>query len=121
LQKQKILIVEDDSDLLDIYQYILSDFDVILCKNAYEAMKQIKKERPKIALIDLVLPDIDGIELAKMLKATDPNFDIIAISGFIDNFREKLERIGIRRMIKKPFRKSDIISAIDEILKSRAT
>lgn len=76
--KKKILIVEDDFFIRDLYelQARKSGFDVILASDGLEAVEKTKTENPDILLIDLMLPKMDGLTVMKTIKA-DPKFERI--------------------------------------------
>ena len=76
---QKIILVEDDPAIIDIYQSILekANFDIEVLTSGNEAMKRVKeiqageKSMPSILLLDLVLPDINGIEILGEIRKND--------------------------------------------------
>jgi CheY-like chemotaxis protein len=73
-KKQIIMIVEDDSFVMDIYKTKLlqAKFEVVEAMNGVEAMKKIKKIRPDLVLLDIMMPYMDGLEVLKNMK-NDPN------------------------------------------------
>ncbi len=83
-EKNKILIVEDDVAILDIYKTVFAKFhfDVdfaISGKDALRIIEEIKNgksDKPVVVLLDLILPDMDGIDLLKKIKSDDATKDI---------------------------------------------
>lgn len=80
---KRVLIVEDDSAIQDIYKTIFSKskFEVDSAESGKEALRlidEIKKggEKPAVILLDLILPDMDGIDLLKAVKSDDRTKDI---------------------------------------------
>jgi DNA-binding NtrC family response regulator len=101
-----VLVVDDDQDITD-------DLAEYLERNGYAATRAytgenglalIKQQRHDIALVDLKLPDINGIELLKSFKASSPRTIIVLISGYatIDAAAEAI-RYGAYDFIAKPF------------------
>lgn len=70
--KQKILIADDERDILDFLKYNLEKegFDVLLAKNGKEALAQAKK-KPDLILLDVMMPEIDGKEVVRALKKNE--------------------------------------------------
>ena len=68
-----ILIVEDDGDLLEVLKFVLEDegYEVSTTERGSEALSLAASQEPSLVLLDVTLPDIDGIEVAKQLRA-DP-------------------------------------------------
>src|SRR3989344_8062583 len=82
---KKIFIIEDDSAIVDIYKVIFkkANFDVETMSSGQEAIDMIKKiietgkeSKPDIVLLDLILPDMNGIEILKLIKNNDVTKDI---------------------------------------------
>lgn len=67
---KKILLVEDDEFLIDIYKTKLeeSKFEVVVESNGSRAVEIVKKEKPDLVLLDIVLPNQDGWEILRNLK-----------------------------------------------------
>jgi DNA-binding response OmpR family regulator len=67
----KILIVEDEKDLRDIYEEVLKEanFEVITATNGKEALKLLNNEKIDLMLLDLMMPEMDGMEVLKVVRA----------------------------------------------------
>ncbi len=81
---KKVLLVEDDAAIIDIYQMMIkkAHFDVEVLSLGQEVIKKMQRveakeeEAPDIVLLDLILPDINGIEVLKAIKTNDATKDI---------------------------------------------
>lgn len=81
---KKILIVEDDKFLVNAYQAKFSKIENIKINVAYdgvEALKSIKTDKPDVIILDLVLPNMDGFEVMKILKEQKINIPIMVASN----------------------------------------
>ena len=67
---RKILIIEDESSIaLTLKEYLrASSFDIHLCHDGYEGLHMIQKIDPEIILLDLGLPDMDGLDILKHIE-----------------------------------------------------
>lgn len=69
----KVLLVEDDRDLVEMYEtkFKMEGFEVIKSENGLNALDLVKKEKPAVVLLDIVMPELDGFQVLKSLKV-DP-------------------------------------------------
>tara|TARA_B100001989_G_C24529585_1_gene460804 strand:+ start:1404 stop:1778 length:375 start_codon:yes stop_codon:yes gene_type:complete len=122
----KILLVEDDESMLNFLILALrrAGHEVRACDNGSEALTILDEETGfDLLLTDIVMPGIDGIELAE--KATDkfPNLKVMFITGFAGVALQKAEetdtdQINQENMLSKPFHLNDLVKQIDTILAS---
>lgn len=84
MAKQKILVIDDDRMVLDLTRYHLLklDYDVVTAETAEAGLQAIRAESYAVALIDLYLPDLNGIALVKQIKEESPLTEIIMITGY---------------------------------------
>ncbi len=122
--KTKILLVEDDADFgLILKHYLqLSDFEVVWFQNPEDVLGIIKSDFCfNIGILDIMMPNIDGFSLAKILLKENPNFPLL----FLSAKNQKIDRltglkIGADDYIAKPCDPEELILRIKNILK-RAT
>jgi two-component system, NtrC family, response regulator AtoC len=84
MNRAKVLVIDDDPEMLDLTLYELQSrgFEVTTAKNGEEGLKLIGEHGVDVALTDLQLPDIHGIELVGMLKEISPRTEIIMVTGY---------------------------------------
>jgi len=87
----KILVIEDDQSLLNNLELALNKHQLATARTASEGLEKIKSEKPDLILLDLILPDADGIEVIKKIKAEQGSKDIpvIVLTNLTDE--EKLQ------------------------------
>lgn len=114
--KKRILVVEDDAEIIKIQRELLSDrFTVIIKSSGTQAIRYLK-ENPDIdlALLDIKLPDMSGIEVLKEIKKIRPCVPTIIITAFgNENVAVKAFRCGARDYVKKPFSNDELLRRID--------
>ena len=76
----KVLVVDDDPDMVSVIRMSLENasYEVLEAGNGKEGIDKAKKERPDLIIMDLMMPEMDGFEACKRLKA-DPELDSIPI------------------------------------------
>lgn len=119
----KILIVEDDPLVRDITGELLITLghEVLVAENGKQAQDIVEKNADSIDLIllDLSLPDIDGVDLFPRLLAIRPELKIIISSGSMMGFNDDdLFQQGIRGVLPKPFGIDALQQKIDQVLGS---
>lgn len=115
--KIKLLIVDDHPLILEGLQNLLSNqpnIDLIhLCQDAIEVMQAIKKEIPDVALLDINLPDINGIDLCTKIKQEFPGIQVIALTTFAQrSYIQKMMQAGASGYLLKNADKTEILEAI---------
>lgn len=122
----KILVVEDDVDLLQMIRTMLQSVgEITLARDGQEALDLLKTGglRPDVIVTDLMMPRIDGLTLAKTLKG-DPNVGNIPVvmltakSGPMDMITGI--NAGARHYVTKPFRAADLIDKVKKALMNRS-
>lgn len=112
------MIVEDDSFVMDIYQTKLSQegYAVIEARDGLEALEKIKKGKPDLILLDIIMPKMDGLEVLKKIKE-DKQFSDIPII-LLTNLSQKEEinfGLGLGAndyLIKSHFTPSEVLEKI---------
>lgn len=116
--KKKILVVDDDAEIVDLLVEVLSRdgrFDVKTATSGYEAGIQTQRFRPDCILLDYMLPDVNGNVVCHTIRK-NPEFEnirIIIVSGVIKQEEiDQLLKSGAQDFIKKPFDINDLINRI---------
>ena len=118
--KRKVLVVDDDQAIIDMFSDLLGEdgrFDIRTAQSGYAAGMLTQEFRPDIILLDYMLPDINGTEVCRTIRA-NPKFEhikIICISGVADPDQvRELEDAGIDAFVRKPFNiKAMIVRMVD--------
>lgn len=80
----KVLIVDDETKLTEAFkiQLVSDNMEVITASTATEALSIVKKENFDVIVLDIKLPDLDGVELLKKIKQMEPDIEVIMLTGF---------------------------------------
>ncbi|MFA7084792.1 MAG: response regulator transcription factor [Arcobacteraceae bacterium] len=121
LKDLKVLLVEDETKLSKFLKDAIAEFftSLTVAKDGVEGIKKFKKINPDIVITDIMMPNMDGLDMAKELKKLKPNIHIIVLSAFSE--KEKLLKaidIGVNKYFIKPFDTDEVLSYITSIAKS---
>ena len=108
-----ILIVDDNKDLRALFKLILNNFNILEAENGIEAIEHFKENKPDIILMDILMPEMDGIIATQKILEIDPNAIIVAITAYSARANEIL-KAGAKEVLKKPIRKKELIQKIQE-------
>ncbi len=118
--KKRIVVVEDETDILQLLNMILSraGYEVYLCDNGRNALDLIRKVRPNLILLDMMLPGMDGKAIVSAMAEEE---DIAGIPVIITSALEESEQMfmgnpQIKGFAFKPFKMADLLESVKEVL-----
>ncbi len=117
-----ILVVDDEPAILDMVEFALkrSGFKLVMAADSMQAMNCISESKPDLILLDWMLPDISGIDLARRLKRDDlsQSIPIIMLTARAEE-GDKLRgfEIGVDDYVTKPFSTRELIARINAVLR----
>ncbi|MBR9756828.1 MAG: response regulator transcription factor [Algicola sp.] len=118
----KILLVDDEPDILEIVGYNLSSegYQVITAENGMEAVKKAKKEKPQLIILDVMMPEMDGIEACEQIRKHPDLQD--AIVTFLTARGEDYSQVagfdaGADDYITKPIKPKVLVSKVKALLR----
>jgi DNA-binding NtrC family response regulator len=122
VENARILVVDDDENIRKVLSMILEDegYKVDQAETAKQAIEKSRKNFYNIALIDIRLPDMEGIELLTKMRDTTPRMRKIIITGYptLQNAIEAVNR-GADAYILKPFDVNKVLATIKEQLRKQ--
>ncbi|MBI5581818.1 MAG: response regulator [Deltaproteobacteria bacterium] len=120
-QKKKILVVDDSLISRKVVAMTLSGkgYEIIEARNGDEAISRLQEDAPDLALLDVVLPGIDGYQILAMIKRSDAlkHIPVIMLTGK-DSFRDVLKGklSGCNAYLTKPFDPGKLLERVDKYL-----
>ena len=124
MSTKKILVVEDDEDIMELISYNLKreGYSVLKAAAGEEALKQTQSVLPEAILLDIMLPEIDGLEVCRRLKsnARTKNIPVIMVTakGEESDVVTGLE-LGAEDYVVKPFRPKELIARLRAVLRRK--
>jgi len=117
-RRRRVLIVEDEPALRLSYDRAFRPrYDLAFASNGAEAMEQLEQHRPEVAVLDMRLPDTDGIELLRRIRVTHPDLPVIITTAYLSIEPQlKVLDLPYSGYIVKPFRLDELGARIDAVL-----
>ena len=123
--KPTILIVDDEPDVVDLLEFNLrgAGFEVATAETGSQALKKARESIPDLILLDLMLPEIDGLEVCKLLRRDPQTSDVPII--MLTAKASELDRVlglelGADDYVTKPFSPRELILRVKGLLRRRA-
>ncbi len=116
-----ILLAEDnEANIITLTDYLHSKgFRVVLARNGIEAVQQAKQHTPDLILMDIQMPEMDGLESTRQIRADSdlPRMPIIAVTALaMPGDREKCLAAGVTEYMAKPIRLKNLVTLIEQYL-----
>jgi two-component system cell cycle response regulator CpdR len=116
----RILLAEDDSSMREYLQRALTrvgyDVDAVGCGT--EALPLLEAGRYDLLLTDIVMPEMDGIELAQKASAGDPEIRVMFITGFAAVALQAGRAAPEAKLLSKPFHLKDLVMEVDRLFQT---
>jgi DNA-binding NarL/FixJ family response regulator len=126
IEVTRAILVEDDTEFRQCVKKILSSrypsIQLIEARDGKEAMSKVDLLPPDIIFMDIQLPDKNGLELTRMIKASHPDAIIVILSSYdLTEYREAAYRNGANYYISKDSPMGDLFSLIERIMENQVT
>ena len=113
-----ILVAEDEESNFQLVQTVLrkrKHYQIIRAHNGIEAVTKFEEERPDLVLMDIRMPDMNGLEATKIIKEVSHETPVIAVSAYAyqENIREA-KAAGCDDFLPKPFRPEDLMTMVEK-------
>ena len=114
-----ILVAEDEDSNYELVKIVLAKrYKLLRAKNGIEAVTFCEEEHPDMVLMDIRMPDMNGLDATRIIKEVNSDIPVVALSAyaFEDNIREA-KAAGCDDFLAKPFRVEDLIEIVSKYLK----
>ena len=122
----KIVVIEDEADIQDVLEYNLrrEGFDVVTADNGRDGLRTIAQEKPDLVLLDLMIPEVDGLDVCRTLKseATTRSIPIIMVTAKSEESDVVLGLgLGADDYVQKPFSPRELVARVRAVLRRGAS
>jgi len=117
---KRILLAEDDNDMRLFLTRALKNagYEVVSFDNGKSAYERLREEPFSLLLSDIVMPEMDGIELAQKASAIDPSIRVMFITGFAAVALQGGRTAPEAKLLSKPFHLKDLVLEVDRIFQT---
>jgi DNA-binding response OmpR family regulator len=120
MKKKKILVVDDEEDILHFLELVLREkgYDVVTAANGHDALTTAQIEKPDLVLLDIMMPQMDGWEVLKLLRVDDETEHIpVAMLSARTEAKDRVQGLqeGAIDYICKPFSLQELLVKIETI------
>lgn len=119
LKQAKILILDDEPDMVENLRCILRDsgHDPITETDSRKALDWVERQQPDLVIVDLVMPDLDGMTVLEQIKARYPQLPVIVLTGYatVDSAVEAMKK-GASDYLSKPFFPQELLLRVEKCL-----
>lgn len=121
MDKERILIAEDDEDIVELLSLYLesNNYEVTSANNGEDALNTIKEETISLAIVDIMMPKMNGYELIKSIRKFSDIPIIITSAKSMDNDKILGIDIGADVYITKPFNPLEVVAYVKSLLKRK--
>ena len=120
---KRILVVEDDNSLSMLLRLIMKfqqeEWVLSSAANGLEALSQVEKFQPDLVLLDIMMPEMDGLEFARRVRADErwADMTIVVLSALSDpNTKRKAREIGVQEYWTKPISPDELQEGLQRVL-----
>lgn len=117
-EKMRVIIVDDDDRMTRMFQIILTDAGIFVdcARNGTEALEKIESGSYDLAIIDVIMPGIDGIETLAKLREFNRDISVVMMTEYsVMDKLEKANRYDVYKILNKPINTYEILSIIDAV------
>ena len=118
----RIMVIDDEPSVLESFKMILKikDYEVATFPDGTSALAQLQKDKIDIAFVDYKLPGIDGLEVLKRIKETDPNVEVIIVTAYAtESNHANAITLGALEYLRKPFLMEEIYELVERGIRRR--
>jgi DNA-binding response OmpR family regulator len=118
LSRPKVLVVEDEPDLLEVFCLYLTEggFEPLPAPDGVTAYRRFETDHPQAILLDLNVPQISGFRLLQLFRQEQPNLPILVTTGYSFEEAEEVASYRIDDFLTKPFDFSQLILKLNRLL-----
>lgn len=117
----KILVIDDEQGIRHLLDTLLrrKGYDVVLADGGRNGLELFRRERPDVIVLDLKMPEMDGVAVLQQIRRVDPNQPVIILTGAGTPEREQQVRaLGVTEFVEKEFSLHRLGDALKRLLKT---
>jgi CheY-like chemotaxis protein len=116
-QKKRVLVVDDEQLALDAISAMVAHlgYDNEAISDGFQALQLLENRRFDLVIVDMVMPQLGGLLLTKLIKQQQPQIPILGISGYYDKLSSTLKAAEFAGILPKPIKLKNLRAALKDI------
>lgn len=117
---QKVLVVDDEQSIVTLLKYNIEQagYQVVVAYDGVQALEKVNEEKPDLVVLDVMLPEMDGIEVCKTIRSDKNQVPILMLTAKDDEFDRVLGlELGADDYMTKPFSPREVVARVKAILR----
>ena len=121
-QPSRVLVVDDEVEVTYALQayFQRKGYEMVTAFDGAQAMGHLESRPVDLVLLDLRMPEVNGIEVLRYIRAHKPQTRVVVITAFDDEYRGLVEQIGVHGFLNKPFGIEALTQTIEQVLRQPA-
>jgi len=114
-----VVYIEDDPDMIRLVKFVFerNGFTLIGALGGCEGLRTVRRIKPDLVLLDLMMPEVDGLQVYKQMKADDELADIpIIVVTVMGQNSDKVQRLQVYDYVRKPFIPRELVQRVSKAL-----
>ena len=121
-ERGRLLVIDDEEDIREMLEFVLSSdgFTVVTADGGLAALEIAEERRFDVAITDMKMPDMDGLETLAALKKLDGSLEVIVVTGYAsEQTAAECIKLGAYAYLRKPFEVADLLALIERAMAHR--
>jgi DNA-binding NtrC family response regulator len=117
----KILVIDDEQGIRDLLDTLLSrkGYDVVLAESGRKGLELFRRERPDVVVLDLKMPEMDGVTVLKQIRSLDSTLPVIILTGAgTPETEQQVRAMGVTEYVEKEFSLHLLGDSLKRLLKT---
>ena len=117
----KVLVIDDEQGIRSLLDTLLrrKGYDVVLAENGWKGLELFRRERPDVLVLDLKMPEMDGLTVLRQIRSLDPIIPVIILTGAgTAETEQRVRAMGVTEYVEKEFSLHLLGDALKRLLKT---
>ncbi len=117
----KLLVIDDEKGLRQMYRELFEErgYEVVTAEDGNKGIELFGSEQPAVVILDIIMPEKEGVETMMELKKLDPNVKVIAVSGGgqikAQEYLKVMQHFGAEFTFQKPVSTTELLGAVKQL------
>jgi len=118
MSRKKIMVVDDEETLVELVSAVMEEggFEVIVAHDGKECLEKLKKAKPDLILLDMMMPGMSGREVCERIRKDPKTKDLkvifLTVAKFSETGKDVLQKMKVADYITKPFDNDDLVRRV---------